>query len=818
MDYFIAPSSKSRFLAVLLFAVMLSASCTKEAIEPFDIFEPEKPAAKQVNVLLNGLEGADSIYVNEGRVMETDSGYHIKGTLFSESLSGLIPVTSGDFKIIKDINGNTKSFSGYGTALFAPVGLFTEIEEGFTAGGYFNYHLGSFFKAQENHEKLPLTDERYYFGFDLDDSEFGAKPTIKMKNTTFTFNEYYVDAKDPAFYIKGDFSYKNLKKGKSFAINDVGIGVSANGLFPFKPYEYSGRMEEVTGGTAFEAFKGNLILSGEIPLKKYPITLYGEMVINNQLSDKGPLDFFENGFEDASFELGANGKVIFDHKLLDILPVDLKVELGHATVQAKFSGDKKYIRFAGEYNQEDMLQKIIGSDAMKYIPHSASEGRMYVSIGSKPDDWKLYIETALSLDVPGLGKTDLQEGMLLISPNGIEIFAKMALPYNINEVSFIGKINTDGSFLMKGETTCDLDIHDDLQFYSHLALEVSNTGVFLAGASRLPYGIGDVEINGEITAECLSLGGLINSQIDFGQGLELPAVNIEMKASSCEGVTLAGKLDIPYGIALVAVEGKLTAQEIALSGLFSSHIDFANGVNMPALDMSLSASTLTGVQFKGVLDVPYNIAHVGVEGLLNYQGLRLAGEFNTDIDFGNGFKLPAANMSILASTVPSEGISFAGNMTMPGSIGELSVTGDLNINGIGFTGYMKSKIGIDGFNFSNSFAVSVSSSSGGRINGNINLPGGLADVYVDGWYKPNGSFSLTGSEHHDLDFKVIELGVGFDVTVASNEIDINASGHGCIGVGIAKVCYDPSVSVNPDWGAGKLELCINILGNACIDF
>jgi len=805
----------------ITFLILTTTGCKKDTFEPFDIFEPEEPADNQVNILLQGLENADDIFVNDGRVMETDSGYHIKGTVFSQSESGLIPVTSGDFKIINDAAGNTQSFSGYGSVVFPDISFFSDIIPEYDPAGDMEYHLGSFFKQEYSDDDLPLLDKRYYFGFNLDESEYGTDPEINIKKSSFVFKQLFFDASDPAFFIKGDYEFSNKKTEKTVLIDNIGIGFSVNGKFPFIPDQYSDRMEEVTGGTAFEKFSGQLILSGEIPLRRFPITIAGEMVLNIAESSRGETDFFENGFDDAEFELGANGKVYFDNSLISALPVDFKVELAHATVQAKFTDNEKSLRFAGEYSDVNMLEKILGTgDALKYISKMSTEGRIYVSVGSNPDDWKFYLETKLSLDIPGLGVTDLQEGMILITPQGVRVFAKIALPYNINTVSFEGYLYTDGNFLLKGETTTQVDIKDDLQFYCDLAMEISNNGVSLGGAASLPYQIGNVDISGSITKDCISFDGMINSQIDFGQGFLLPAVDLELKVSSCEGAFLYGKLDVPYGIALVEVEGKITAQELALSGLFSSHIDFANGVSMPALDMSFKASTITGVALKGVLDVPYNIAHVAVEGAIDKNGLLLSGVFNSNIDLGNGFKLPAANMSIKASTDPDVGILFSGDLTMPGSIGNIGANGSLNSSGISFYGYMNRNIGIDGFSFSNSFKIGVSSTDGGYIQGDFNVPGNLGNVYVNGWYQPDGSFSLTGSTGRTIDFEIVELGVNFSLTVSSSQVKISASGHGCVGVGEAEICVDPIVSVNPDWANNTMTLCIDteVLGQACVEF
>jgi hypothetical protein len=804
-------------LFILIFIIFCFSKCEKEPLVPFNIFETETLGSDTTSLNLSGLEGAPAIIVNGDRIMETDSGYHIKGTLFSESVSGIIPITCGDVEIVNNENGNTKSFSGYGTALFPEVGLFKYIENEFKNGGYFDYLTGKEFKAEEGKEDLPLLDEKYYFGFELDDSEDGESPSVQIKNTKITFNDYYVDTYDPAFIVEGELEYENAVKGKSFKIENLGIGISANGLFPFTPYKFSDRMEEVSGGTGFEEFSGHVFLKGELPLEKYNMRVYGEAVINNTFNENGILDFFDNGFEDGKFMMGMNGTLFFDHDLLEYLPMDLEIELGRATLQTKVSGDETYLRMAGEYKQANLIEEILGSDIMKYIPYTGREGRMYVSMGEEKDDWLFYFETDMSMNIPGMGVTSLQQAIIKVTPDNVEIFAGVQIPYDVGSVSFTGEIFSNGNFTMQGMAECDLNFGGGIRFNSLLDITCSNSGLSIIGSSSLPYSIGDVDIKGSITSECLSMSGMINSQVDFGNGVSLPAVNLELSASSCTGVSMTGNLNFPYDIALVQVEGKLTSSELAFKGLINSHINFGS-INMPAVNMAVSASTLNGISFAGQLDVPYNILLVEVTGSLKPEGIRFSGGFGSNIDFGGGFKLPSANMTLSASSVFSEGISFSGELNVPGGIGNVSGFGRISSSAISFGGSLSGGLDIAGVPLlSNSLDVSISTNFGvvmALIYGNINFPCGFGNINCSGSFNSNGSFQMHGSKGYGFDAG-LSGDVEISADVSSSDVSFGAHAEACVG----EICVGTGGDVNVDWGNRDFELCLDfgVLGDLCLD-
>lgn len=829
------------FPILLSFNVVLFNGCNKEELEPRNIFiQEDLSLTNSEGIELKGFPGADVIFINEGSYEETETGYHIMGTIFGKSEDakkkygiispeGAFAVAGGEFNIDVDKGtGTVTMFAGRGAPFLPDEGIFGYIKNDLIPSVDFMYETGKTIKAQPGQIGLPLLDDVTYFGFELNNMD-KWDASLKLGKVKILPKALYLDIKDPMFYARADVSVGKIE------VNDARIGLSAHGQLEFKPRDLSPIMEEVVGGTAFEPFLAHMMIGAEIPLEKLfkiPVAVDGEVYIKSGETGK-EMDYYENGAE-ADFEIGVNGKVKLSSKALDFLPAGVEFVIGDAVLQYKNGTDDDFIAIAGQMGNEKDLSFILD-----YIPDKVKEviplpyeeiidaysnldnqhKGVYLEIRSV-DNWEFFFETKSSLELPGLTLRETQL-ILGVSPSGISVYAKDEFPFGLSEVELIGNIDYEGNFYFKAsDSKCFPELVDGLELEFNRWIEASNmdfTGIKIHGDLTLPYGIGAVKVDGEITTDCLAMTGIINSKIDFGGGVEFPTVDMYADISTCRGVKLKGVMDIPYGIAYVDVEGELTSRGIGLSGKFSSDIDFGGGVRLPAIDMVLSASTWDGVYLKGVLDVPYGIAHVDVEGGFNSSGLTLSGMFETAIDFGNGFQLPALAMQLSASTDPSEGISFLGKLEIPGNFGKIQVEGELSTSDIRFAGEFDASLDL-GFTTIGSDLIFDISTKGIKIEGSQNFPFGLGDIDVEGEIYTNGDFSLAGAYTYDLDFGIIELEAGIKVRVSSSDIKFSAYGKGTIDFGLFETSYSMGVDINPNWETGSCELCIDFaLGDACID-
>ncbi|NVO09461.1 MAG: hypothetical protein HXX16_05815 [Bacteroidales bacterium] len=757
---------------------LILTRCKVDDIKPIDIFAKEQ-LTSPTELPTNSLNGANKLYVNSDRIIQTPDGYNIKGTIFSESSYGIIPVTSGDFMIknpsgdgmvksskngISAISNSSTSldFHGYGTAEFPATGLLQQFTTNKVSGSTAYYKTGKILKTESDFSNLPLVDSIYYFHYIIDQStERNSKgKDQKIKNTTFTFKDFFLDARDPAVFFLGDIK----SKGKDL-VKNLGIGISAGGKIPFNPLTYSNTLEQAVGGTGFTPFLGHLFFGGEIPIRKYPLKVVGRAVINTGFSSAGVTDFFDRGFDESSFQMGANGYVTFDKSLISFLPLNLDVKLAKATLQAEYTDNNATIRFAGEYSNFDYLREILGEDILRFIPVTASEGKMYASIGTQLSDYKLYIESALSINIPGLGLQPINDVVIFISPAGIQLSGKISMPYEIGSVEIHGIINSDGTFKLTGTTHSGIRFNSDLRYDANISVELSNNGVILSGNLSLPYGIGDAQFVGEITDRGIGLTGSFDSRIRFSPDVSVQAA-LSFTANSWEGIKLQGNLNMPAGIANVGVYGEITLRGLALGGTFSSNIDFGSGVQIPAVNMAVDASTWGGVNMRGSLNLPYGLGGVAVSGGLT-----------SDIDLYLGGKL-GSNLSI---------------------------------------------VGVSIFNCDLSLSASIA--RGVKLNGSVKMPGGIGDVGMGGGITSSG-FNLYGEKTINIDFVIISLNTGFQIGITQSAVNISAYGEGCVGIPVPyppwtyDLCETVGVSVEPDWGNGSFELCMDfpVIGSQCIRF
>ncbi len=424
---------------LLLTSLLVLVQCTKENfVEPIDPFEVQKLEPNPEVFQLG--EGANAIILkaNKGSVIETENGKKIKGSLYVENEKyGDIRLSNGDFEIIEDSSTGLyfTGFKGEAVITLPQEGLLQNLEiPGLTAAPI-GYKRGSEFDT--DNYAWPVNEDRYYFYYE------NLNP-FPINITTSAFEnvkKIAIDPTDPFFFISCDLVGTPLGD-----ISDAGIAISAQGFIPFNP-------KVTLNDFPMSPFYGNLYITGNVPLGKYPASFSGETVLSFDTDNNEDSDLFFSG-KSADFVLGLNGTVYFEHDALDWMGIS--VELGNATLEYYMSrsGDTQ-LRWAGEMKEitvSDFVNDIIGKDYdfLDYLKPSRTEMEFFGAIGTELSIWEMGFRMETSLDLPGFSPIDMGHAYFYINKDRMR-FDGYAVLAGFSGVGVKGNIEfSNGNFVFTG--------------------------------------------------------------------------------------------------------------------------------------------------------------------------------------------------------------------------------------------------------------------------------------------------------------------------------------------------------------------------------
>ena len=459
---------------ILIILVSIWAGCSKEYfIEPPDPFATQTLEADPNIITLGQGANAIKLKTNHANVIQTNEGYRIKGSVFiANDKYGDMPLSTGDFEIVKDTsgasvksssfktNGSSFTITGFSRVELPHEGLLKDLDMlgmptskmGFKKGSEFDLGVLSW----------PVNPDRYYFYYENDDSNpFQADITgSKLKN----LKKIAIDPTDPFVFFTCDFNGTKLGD-----LSDVGMAVSTQGLIPFTPLvDYGG----------IEGFNGNIYFTGSFPVGEYPVKLTGEgcLAFNPGETD-GYKKFFTGSKSD--FELGLNGEATFDNEKLDWL--NIKVVLGQATLilNEKESGQTE-LKFAGlrqtpSSTVSDFINEIVGKDwnFLDYLMPLEEKETFYGTIGTKLSDWQMGFKIQSTLKLPGDINLDMGTSELEISSSEMH-FQGEAVVGGLNRVGVKGYAQKSGDFELTGYGENSLSASSGkLSLYYYIGMDVT---------------------------------------------------------------------------------------------------------------------------------------------------------------------------------------------------------------------------------------------------------------------------------------------------------------------------------------------------------
>lgn len=820
---------------ILIIVCLLFSQCKTDEPEPV-VINTQDPTDPDNAVPIGG--PGNNLYAVGDTVSQTNNGYVLKGTIFGESDNTRYAVATGEIDITVNDKGEITFFEGTGNFEFPDYCIFKSLLPKVVDAvpeGIFTYKTGKEYKESgDKFADLPLVDDTYYVYYTFTNLLENTFQEYEFEKSNIGVSNYFLDMSAPSILIVGGYFEVATPTGPVKLGNKLAIGISCKNTFPFTPltYDDDSLNAVINEAGGFKELSGYFYLKGEfsIPgLKEYiPLGVKGQMVLENTLLESDPLSFFREGFS-ASFNMGTTGELVLTHHILNILPLDWKVTYGSTTFQMFQTATEGQLpestfRFAGQFDGDDHFEALLGPEIAKHILSSGSSGSVFYNFGNEVPDWEIYFTGAYDMNVPGLGKQNLRNAAFRANKDFVQLSSGISLPFGLAEVKASGKFEYNGDYLLTGNMNAlneNFPSIPGIDMSGDLLVTFSNNKSDLQGMMTLPYEIGKAEVSGSIQPHGLILNGMINSQINFGTGIELPVANMAFTLQtnglpSGSGISLKGGLKLNPNISnnFIAVEGFIIPQQIILTGNFNADIMF-NDISVPAIGMNITADNTDGVRFNGVLDTPRGMGKLDVTGALSRLGIRdgsgfpalvLNGNFSSNPLLNAGIiHLPTTNLSLSASTI--SGIGLAGNLKLPLGLGDVmtSFTGGMKINGFWFNGTLNGQIMEQSGAMANLQISAVPDADPPiSITGTIGAPFGLT-FNVNGFVSSNYYFSIDGSKH----YKISGKGVSFDATVGAHfehnassgrtGIEGSVSGSAC-DLPLWQGCFTASLGLKMQWG------------------
>jgi hypothetical protein len=163
----------------------------------------------------------------------------------------------------------------------------------------------------------------------------------------------------------------------------------------------------------------------------------------------------------------------------------------------------------------------------------------------------------------------------------------------VSDFSVVGEVSARG-LLLEGQQKTNIHFGGDVRLRSDISLRAATfgqAGVYLSGMLSLPKQFGDISVIGEVSQNRLLLEGKINSRVNYG--VTTSKTELSVKASTSTGVAMFGRIDAPFKLGWVQVEGELLTDKLfSLYGEAGPRLDFVAGEVKAVIGMGFSATNI----------------------------------------------------------------------------------------------------------------------------------------------------------------------------------------------------------------------------------
>lgn len=778
---------------ILFFSIFLLVGCSTEDYMPGnaklytgDPDYPDSAVKEQLYVSTGGTVADFQIITdNASTVQLSDGSVAVNGPVFIETASNATPVRAAELIVRQD-----GTVSGKSMLPDFNIGMWKElvwqkmsslVPMVVLKGSQMLDPESEYCIQDGNTNRLPIISERIYILYKIDLSLNALMACIPNTPVSLNvdrvpipqFQLYYIfDPNDPSFFLTlNTANFEKLEKwaapagsdsaqsgsgstqsggsdgsgskvskdnaksklsgiGLLDSLNGFGIGLSSNGLLPFR-MDYTNLLEPALG--VHYSFGTHIWLKAAIGIQKYglPFTLDGNIGLNLNPSDSGSVNL---GVAGIKLRMGLNGKLFFDIasyigkntkpgaepskkiKTLQILSSIIQMqELAGASVVCEIT-DKPTLYFstyAGNTNVTVDFSKLGsiaafkgGTEKLQNAVNSLLEppvvmqhrfaGFLQWDSGNKDFNWyfgyksifKVRLKQMLG-PLASFADTDMQLG--------------------------------SSSSLMDAEVMLQIGNRTGFRMY----------GKLLSGFNLMK----GISLNGgaEIDLTVRSLSDFsFSAQGSFG--LKLFSVGADLTGSilvSSRKVALSGRMKIKLGS-----YGSLSG---ALSGSYTPATDNWNirgSGTFHLFGYRIANASIRavngGLWVRGEVEVP-NLSTISVSGKINFRTGEVALTGAADITI-KGYKLAGATI-----TLGTRGLEFSGTLSVP-NLTDVVISGKVSADGQ-FSVASKASIKLLGYRIAD--AILELSNDGLTVKGSLEIPN-VSSIHVEGSVTSSGGIDISG--------------------------------------------------------------------------
>jgi hypothetical protein len=185
----------------------------------------------------------------------------------------------------------------------------------------------------------PVLDDRRYLFFSFSTGLEASAGPVTLSAPNGQSVTLVLDPADPMIYFRG-----NLGGVSGIGpVEDMGIGLSWQGRIPFEPHNTFGMDAEDA-----EGFQGNLYLAGSVSLRRIPLSIDGEIVLDIDPLGNGR-SIADLGADDLGFQYGANGTL---NLAADFSVVSFEMELARSSTIYHASREGAYAVISGQVSPD----------------------------------------------------------------------------------------------------------------------------------------------------------------------------------------------------------------------------------------------------------------------------------------------------------------------------------------------------------------------------------------------------------------------------------------------------------------------------------